>query len=82
MTAISDSAPQGRATETGPLQQAARAMARFWAAYVGWRIDRLMAARLRATNYRRFEAAGADRSQIEDGVEGGLDRSLLVVRRP
>jgi hypothetical protein len=80
MTAIYSIAPQDETAESGLLRQALSAVKRSWSAYIGWRIERLMIAGLRATDDGPSTDMGLERSQIEVAVKAGFDRYPLVMR--
>jgi uncharacterized protein YjiS (DUF1127 family) len=78
MSTISSIATQGESA-TANLAHLAWSTARgWWLAYLGWRVEHLMVARLRSMSDRQLKDIGVSRSQIEFAVRHGADRDRIL----
>ena len=78
MNTISGVSTQG-GTEASKLAHLLLSAAkRWWLAYLGWRIEQLMIARLRSMTDRQLKDIGIARSHIEFAVRNGAERDRIL----
>ena len=63
-----------------PFQGLGETLARWWAAYIDWRLQRLAIAQLSGMSDRELKDIGLFRTQIEAAVRGDLTRNPALRR--
>ena len=78
MNTISSISTQGETAGSNLLQLLLSTAKRWWLAYLGWRIEQLMIARLRSMTDRQLKDIGIARSHIEFAVRNGAERDRIL----